>query len=64
VWVEFVHLTNVRSYADVQVDLTPGVTTLIGRNGQGKTNFVEAIGLLATLGSHRVATDTPNIRRG
>jgi len=64
VWVEFVHLTNVRSYADVQVDLTQGVTTFIGRNGQGKTNFVEAIGLLSTLGSHRVATDTPMIRTG
>jgi DNA replication and repair protein RecF len=64
VWVEFVHLTNVRSYADVQVDLTQGVTTFIGRNGQGKTNFVEAIGLLSTLGSHRVATDVPVIRRG
>lgn len=63
-WVEFVHLTNVRSYADVQVDLVPGTTTFVGRNGQGKTNFVEAIGLLATLGSHRVATDTPIIRRG
>lgn len=63
-WVEFVHLTNVRSYADVQVDLSPGVTTFIGRNGQGKTNFVEAIGLLSTLGSHRVATDTPIIRQG
>ena len=40
------------------------VTTLIGLNGQGKTNLVEAIGYLATLGSHRVATDQPLVRFG
>ncbi|GAA5124100.1 DNA replication/repair protein RecF [Pseudonocardia adelaidensis] len=37
---------------------------LIGPNGVGKTNLVEAAGYLATLGSHRVATDAPLIRRG
>ena len=43
---------------------TPGVTTLVGLNGQGKTNLVEAVGYLATLGSHRVATDAPLVRFG
>jgi DNA replication and repair protein RecF len=37
---------------------------LVGPNGVGKTNLVEAAGYLATLGSHRVATDAPLIRRG
>ncbi len=37
---------------------------LVGRNGVGKTNLVEAIGYLATLSSHRVAGDAPLIRRG
>jgi DNA replication and repair protein RecF len=37
---------------------------LLGPNGVGKTNLVEAAGYLATLGSHRVATDAPLIRRG
>ena len=36
----------------------------VGANGQGKTNLVEAIGYLATLGSHRVATDAPLVRAG
>ena len=36
----------------------------VGPNGQGKTNLVEAVGYLATLGSHRVATDAPLIRQG
>ena len=60
------HLTVVdfRSYASAELPLTPGVTTLIGLNGQGKTNLVEAAGYLATLGSHRVAGDTPLVRFG
>jgi len=37
---------------------------LVGANGEGKTNLVEAIGYAATLGSHRVATDAPMIRHG
>ena len=37
---------------------------LIGRNGAGKTNLVEALGYLATLSSHRVASEVPLIRRG
>jgi DNA replication and repair protein RecF len=64
-----VHLTRLalldfRSYADLSIELDPGVTTFSGPNGAGKTNLVEAIGYLATLGSHRVATDAPLVRRG
>ncbi|HET7399039.1 MAG TPA: DNA replication/repair protein RecF [Intrasporangium sp.] len=60
------HLTlqDFRSYPAAEVALAPGVTTLIGRNGQGKTNLVEAVGYLATLGSHRVSTDAPLVRHG
>ena len=29
---------------------------IVGSNGQGKTNLVEALGFLSTLGSHRVST--------
>jgi len=57
-------LTDFRSYAAAELDLGPGVTTLLGANGQGKTNVVEAIAYLATLGSHRVASDAPLVRRG
>ena len=56
-------LTDFRSYAELSIGLAPGVTTFCGLNGEGKTNLVEAIGYLATLGSHRVATDAPLIRR-
>src|SRR5436853_2135896 len=57
-------VTDFRSYAQAQLDLDPGVTALVGPNGQGKTNLVEAVGYLATLGSHRVATDAPLVRSG
>ncbi len=57
-------LTDFRSYAELSLELRPGVTTFSGPNGEGKTNLIEAIGYLATLGSHRVATDTPLVRRG
>lgn len=57
-------LADFRSYESVEVELRPGVTVFTGRNGQGKTNLVEAVEYLATLGSHRVATDAPLIRAG
>lgn len=61
-WVSHLSLTDFRSYPEVSIDLQPGVTTFVGRNGQGKTNLVEAIGYIATLGSHRVASDAPLVR--
>ena len=57
-------LLDYRSWPSAEVPLQPGVNVLIGRNGTGKTNLVEALGYLATLSSHRVATDAPLIRRG
>jgi len=60
------HLTlhNFRSYADLDVPLEPGVNAFVGRNGQGKTNLVEAIDYLSRLQSHRVATDAPLVKSG
>ena len=60
------HLTlhDFRSYADIDVALEPGATAFIGRNGQGKTNLVEAIDYLSRLSSHRVATDAPLVKAG
>jgi DNA replication and repair protein RecF len=40
------------------------VTVLVGSNGIGKTNLMEAIGYLATLSSHRVSSDGPLVRFG
>lgn len=63
-FVSQLSLADFRSYAVAELDLHAGVTIFTGRNGQGKTNLVEAIEYLATLGSHRVASDAPLIRAG
>jgi DNA replication and repair protein RecF len=57
-------LIDYRNYARAELDLSPGATVFVGRNGQGKTNLVESIGYLATLGSHRVTGDQALIRAG
>jgi DNA replication and repair protein RecF len=64
VYVAHLTLVDFRSYATAEVTLEPGATAFIGRNGQGKTNLVEAIDYLARLGSHRVASDAPLVRAG
>ncbi|GAB3100821.1 DNA replication/repair protein RecF [Isoptericola nanjingensis] len=63
-YVSHLSLLDFRSYAAADVELEPGPNAFVGRNGQGKTNLVEAIGYVATLGSHRVANDTPLIKAG
>jgi DNA replication and repair protein RecF len=57
-------LTDFRNYPEAHLSLAPGVSTLLGANGQGKTNLIEAAGYLATLGSHRVSQDAPLVRHG
>jgi DNA replication and repair protein RecF len=64
VYLEHLSLTDFRSYAQVDLALGPGVTVLVGSNGIGKTNLMEAIGYLATLSSHRVSSDGPLLRFG
>ncbi len=57
-------LADFRSYEHADLEFDSGVTVFVGRNGQGKTNLVEAIEYLGTLRSHRVASDVPLIRMG
>jgi DNA replication and repair protein RecF len=64
VYLEHLSLTDFRSYAQVELPLQPGITILLGSNGLGKTNLVEAVGYLSTLGSHRVSSDGPLLRFG
>jgi DNA replication and repair protein RecF len=64
VHVRTLSVTDFRSYAAAELDFEPGVTALVGPNGEGKTNLAEALGYLATLASHRVAQDAPLVRQG
>lgn len=63
-YVRHLSLVDFRSWATAEWPLQPGANVVIGRNGAGKTNLVEALGYLATLSSHRVASDAPLIARG
>jgi DNA replication and repair protein RecF len=62
VYVRHLGLRDFRSWANVELELTPGRTVFVGSNGYGKTNLVEALWYSSTLGSHRVATDAPLVR--
>lgn len=63
-YVSHLSLHDFRSYTSAEVELGPGATAFIGRNGQGKTNLIEAIDYLSRLASHRVASDAPLVRAG
>ncbi len=64
VYVRQLEVTDFRSWEHAELELEPGVAVLIGANGQGKTNLIEALSYLSTLGSHRVSTDAPLVRHG
>lgn len=63
-YVSALALSCFRSWDEVSLAFEPGVVAFVGSNGQGKTNLIEGLGYLATLGSHRVAADAPLIKAG
>ena len=63
-YVSGLSLLRFRSYDYANLKLVPGINVIIGTNGQGKTNIVEAIYYLATLTSHRVASENPLVSAG
>ncbi|MDG6101247.1 DNA replication/repair protein RecF [Dactylosporangium aurantiacum] len=63
-YVRGLELVDFRSYERVVVEFGPGACVLVGPNGVGKTNLVEALAYVASLESHRVATDAPLVRFG
>lgn len=63
-YLRSLHLGDFRSWASLDLELTPGVTVFAGPNGNGKTNIVEAVGYLAHLASHRVSGDAALVREG
>ncbi len=63
-YVRHLQVGSFRSWERVDLPLSPGPTVFVGRNGEGKTNLVEAVGYLATMSSHRVSSDNPLVRHG
>jgi len=64
VYVRHLSVADFRSWSHAEVAFDPGPSVLVGANGRGKTNLVEALGYTATLSSHRVSTDAPLVRAG
>ncbi len=62
--VTHLSLADFRNYARADVALAPGAVLFVGRNGQGKTNLVEAIAYAGSAASHRVSSDQALIRFG
>ncbi|MFH7024639.1 MAG: DNA replication/repair protein RecF [Heteroscytonema crispum UTEX LB 1556] len=63
-YLKTLNLRQFRNYKEQQVEFTAAKTILVGNNAQGKSNLLEAVELLATLRSHRMARDRDLIREG
>jgi DNA replication and repair protein RecF len=57
-------LTDFRNLASVELELPSGLTAVVGANGEGKTNLLEAVAYLATLSSFRGAPAEALVRAG
>jgi DNA replication and repair protein RecF len=64
VHVRHLSVVDFRSWPEADLALEAGPVVLVGSNGEGKTNLVEALNYVATLASHRVANDAPLVRAG
>jgi DNA replication and repair protein RecF len=60
-WLE---ARNFRNHREVAVEVPPGLTAIVGPNGRGKTNLLEALSYLCALSSPRVSSDLPLVRFG
>jgi DNA replication and repair protein RecF len=57
VWLSQLALVNFRNFAHLRLEPRPGVLVFHGRNGQGKTNLLESVYVLATTRSPRTNVD-------
>ncbi|MCP5025261.1 MAG: DNA replication/repair protein RecF [Actinomycetia bacterium] len=62
--VDRLELTDFRNYHHVELELGPGLTAVLGRNGEGKSNLIEAVSWLATQASFRGAPNDALVRAG
>lgn len=56
-WLSQLRLVNFRNFGDLRLDADPGVLLFCGRNGQGKTNLLESVYVLATSRSPRTSSE-------
>lgn len=63
-WLKELHLTNFRNFENLSVTFEPHVNVIVGENGIGKTNLLEAIHLLSIGRSFRTSEMKELIRQG
>jgi len=59
-----ISLVNYKNYSEALLDFIPGVNVLLGNNGEGKTNLLDAIHYLSMCKSYFQPADSANIRNG
>lgn len=64
VWVQKLRVRDVRNIKAATLELGPGLNVFVGKNGQGKTSLLEAVGLVARGRSFRTEDTSSMIRRG
>jgi DNA replication and repair protein RecF len=64
VWVQQLWVRDLRNIHEARLELGPGLNVFMGRNGQGKTSLLEAVGLVARGRSFRTDATASAIRRG
>ncbi len=62
--IQSLELLDFRIYTQAAVEFDPGLTVIVGENGQGKTSLLEAISWIAGRGSFRGVADDSLIRMG
>lgn len=62
--VNRLELIDFRNYLSQAAEFGSELNVIIGRNGQGKTNLLEAVHSLSVLGSHRSSANSPLVRHG
>ena len=60
--LDWVEARDFRNYRGVSLRVPPGLVTVVGPNGHGKTNLLEGLYYLCALTSPRVASDLPLVR--
>jgi DNA replication and repair protein RecF len=64
VWVERLRVRDLRNIRELELELAPGLNVFVGKNGQGKTSLLEAVGLVSRGRSFRTEDTGSVIRRG
>ena len=62
--IQTLTLRDFRNYETAQLALAPGVNVFCGENAQGKTNILEAVGLLSTTRLFRSGQKRDAVRFG